>query len=113
VSLIGHIGQDPEIRKFESNKQKATFSLATTELYKDAKGQKGQNTQWHNIVAWDHMAEVVAKFCNKGTEVSVEGKLVNRSYEDKEGKTRYVTEVVISDLMLLKSRKDARIGEEV
>ena len=106
VNLIGHLGQNPEIKKFDNNKQKASFSVATTEFYKDAKGNKASSTQWHNLVAWDHMAEIAEKHLSKGSEVSIEGKLTSRSYEDKEGKTRYITEVVVNEILLIKSRKE-------
>jgi single-strand DNA-binding protein len=101
VVLIGHLGANPETKKLESGKEVARFSLATTESYKNDKGEKVSETQWHNIVAWGKVAEIAGKFLEKGKEVAVEGRLVTRNYDDKEGVKRYVTEVVLSDLLLI------------
>ena len=88
VQLIGNLGQDPEIRTFDSGKAVARFSLATTETYRDASGKKITDTQWHNLVAWDNLAKIVEKYLIKGSEVAVEGKLTHRAYDDKDGKKR-------------------------
>ncbi len=101
VQLIGHVGNDPEIVNLESGKKLAKFSVATNESYKNAKGEKITDTQWHNIVAWGKTAELVENYVPKGKEVGIEGKLTSRSYEDKEGNKRYVTEVVCHELLLL------------
>lgn len=101
VQLIGHVGNTPEIITMESGKKLAKFSIATNETYKNAKGEKIQDTQWHNIVAWGKTAELVESYVPKGKEIGVEGKLTSRTYEDKEGKKRYVTEVVCNELLLL------------
>ena len=101
VQLIGNVGNEPEITTLESGKKVAKFSIATNESYKDSKGEKVTNTQWHNIVAWGKIAEIVEKYVGKGKEVALEGKLTSRSYETKEGEKRYVTEVVIDEILLL------------
>ncbi|MGJ8551040.1 single-stranded DNA-binding protein [Winogradskyella wichelsiae] len=101
VQLIGNLGNDPEITNFESGKRLAKFSVATNETYKNAKGEKVTDTQWHNVVAWGKTAEVVEKFVTKGKEVAIEGKLTSRSWEDKDGVKRYITEIVCSELLML------------
>ncbi|MAX69821.1 MAG: single-stranded DNA-binding protein [Flavobacteriaceae bacterium] len=101
VQLIGHLGKDPEIINLESGKMLAKFSLATNESYKNAHGEKVTDTQWHNIVAWGKTAQIVEKFVSKGKEVAIEGKLTTRSWEDKDGMKRYVTEVVCNELLML------------
>lgn len=85
VQLIGHVGNDPEIVNLESGKKLAKFSIATNESYKNAKGEKVTDTQWHNIVAWGKTADLVENYVPKGKEVGIEGKLTSRSYEDKDG----------------------------
>ena len=101
VQLIGHVGNDPEIVNLESGKKLAKFSVATNESYKNAKGEKITDTQWHNIIAWGKTAELIENYVPKGKEVGIEGKLTSRSYEDKEGIKRYVTEVVCNEILLL------------
>ena len=106
VQLIGNVGNEPEITNLESGKKVAKFSIATNESYKDSKGEKVTNTQWHNIVAWGKIAEIVEKYVGKGKEVALKGKLTSRSYETKEGEKRYVTEVVIDEILLLGIKGD-------
>ncbi|WP_034060815.1 single-stranded DNA-binding protein [Lacinutrix jangbogonensis] len=101
VQLIGNLGQDPEIINLESGKKLAKFSLATNETYKNAEGEKVTQTDWHNLIAWNKTAEIVEKYVTKGKEIAIEGKLTNRSYETKEGEKRYVTEVVVNELLML------------
>ncbi|WP_369998792.1 single-stranded DNA-binding protein [Winogradskyella sp.] len=101
VQLIGNLGNDPEIINLESGKTLAKFSIATNESYKNAQGDKITDTQWHNIVAWGKTAQIVEKFVTKGKEVAIEGKLTTRSWEDKDGMKRYITEVVCSELLML------------
>jgi len=101
VQLIGNLGNAPEIITLESGKKLAKFSLATNENYKNAKGEKVTDTQWHNIVAWNKTAEIIEKYLEKGNEVAIEGKLTSRSYETKEGDKRYVTEIVCNELLML------------
>jgi single-strand DNA-binding protein len=86
VQLIGNLGNAPEVKTFDSGKKMARFSVATSESYRNAKGEKVTETQWHNLVAWGKVADIAEKFLTKGKEVAIEGKLINRSYEDKEGK---------------------------
>ena len=101
VQLIGNLGNDPEIINLESGKTLAKFSIATNESYKNAKGEKVTDTQWHNIVAWGKTAEIIEKYVTKGKEVAIEGKLTSRSYETKEGEKRYITEVVCNEILML------------
>jgi len=101
VQLIGNLGNAPEIITLESGKKLAKFSIATNESYKNAQGEKITDTQWHNLVAWNKTAEIVEKYLEKGKEVAIEGKLTSRSYDDKEGTKLYITEVVVSELLLL------------
>ncbi|MDG1394522.1 MAG: single-stranded DNA-binding protein [Flavobacteriaceae bacterium] len=100
VQLIGNLGNDPEIITLESGKKLAKFSLATNENYKDANGDKQTKTDWHNIVAWNKTADIIEKYVTKGKEIAIEGKLTNRSYETKEGEKRYITEVVVNEVLM-------------
>ena len=106
VQLIGNVGNAPEIRNLDSGKKVASFSLATNEFYKNSKGEKVQNSQWHNIVAWGKIAEIVEQYSGKGKEIAIEGKLTSRSYETTEGDKRYVTEIVASEILLLGNTKN-------
>ena len=101
VQLIGNLGNNPEIVTLESGKKLAKFTIATNEIYKNSKGEKVKETQWHNIVAWNKTAEIVEKYLSKGNEVALEGKLTSRSYEDKEGVKKYITEIVVNELLML------------
>ena len=101
VQLIGNLGKDPEIVQLENGGKLAKFSLATNETYKNNKGERITETQWHNIVAWGKLAEIVENYLTKGKEVAVEGKLTHRSYENQDGEKRYITEVKCNELMML------------
>lgn len=101
VSLIGRLGAKPELVKFDSGKSLARFSLATNENYKSKTGEWVENTQWHNITVWGKTAEVVSNLLDKGTEVLIEGKLIHKSYESKNGEKRYGTEIEMNDFLLL------------
>lgn len=101
VQLIGHLGNTPEIINLESGKKLAKFSLATNETYQTAKGETVKETQWHNLVAWGKTADIIAKYVQKGNEIAIEGKLVSRSYDDKNGNKKYVTEIVVNELLML------------
>ncbi|MCS6795790.1 MAG: single-stranded DNA-binding protein [Raineya sp.] len=101
VILIGNVGKDPDIISFE-NSRKATFPLATSEKYKDREGKSVEKTEWHNIVFWGPVVDVIEKYVRKGKQVFIEGKLATRSYE-KDGQTRYITEVIGQNLTLLGS----------
>ncbi len=100
VQLIGHVGSDPEVKTFEGGKV-ANLNIATNDSYTNKKGEKVEQTEWNRLVAWDKNAEIIEKFVTKGKEIAIEGKLTSRSYDDKEGNKRYITEVVVNDIMLL------------
>lgn len=104
VQLVGNLGQNPEVRTTESGKKLARFSVATNESYKNASGEWAKDTQWHNLVAWGKTAELVEKKLQKGNEVIVEGKLVHREYTDKTGIKRKVSEVQVSELIMLEKK---------
>ena len=101
VQLIGNVGNAPEIFNLESGRKMARFSMATNEHYKNSKGEKVEDTQWHNIIAWGKTAELIENYAPKGKEIGVEGKLTSRSYEDKDGIKRYITEIVCNEVLLL------------
>lgn len=104
VQLIGNLGMDPEVTVLESGKKLAKMSVATHETYRNAAGDRIRETNWHNIIAWGKRAELVEKYLKKGSEIALEGKLMTRSYNDKEGKKRYITEIVLSEIMVLGSK---------
>ena len=104
VHLIGRLGKDPEIKTYNDRKR-ATFSLATTDTYKNQKGEKMEDTQWHNVVIWGKLAGVVEKYVKKGDEIAVEGKLVHRAFESN-GEKKYITEVDVNDMLMLGNKKD-------
>ena len=108
VILVGNLGKDPEVRYLENGRAVANFSLATSETYKNKAGERVTNTEWHNVVLWTPLAEIAERFLHKGSQVYIEGKITNRSYEDKEGNTRYVTEIVGREMTLLGSRSEGR-----
>lgn len=101
VQLIGNLGNNPEIKTLDGGKKLARFSIATNESYRNAKGEKITETQWHNLVAWGKTAEVAERYLSKGSEVAIEGKLTNRSYNDKEGNKKYITEVQVNEILML------------
>lgn len=101
VQLIGHLGAKVDLKQLESGKYLGHVSLATNENYKSQKGDRVEETIWHNLVIWDKPAENLAKYTDKGSEIAVEGKLTNRSYTDKNGDKKFITEVVVSDFLLL------------
>ncbi len=106
VQLIGSLGQDPEIKTFDNGKM-ARFSMATNEVYRNKQGEKITETQWHNVVAWGNTATILEKYVRKGDKVGIEGKLVTRQWEDKDGQKRYITEVVANDVLMLSQKKSA------
>lgn len=108
VSLIGRLGAQPEVVKFDSGRTLARFSLATNESYKNKDGEWQEQTQWHNITAWGKTADLIGKLLNKGQEVVVEGRLVNNSYETKDGEKRYGTTVEINEFLLLAPKQDEK-----
>ena len=101
VQLIGHVGQEPEIKTFDGGKKVANITIATNESYTNSKGEKVENTEWHRITAWGKVAEIIEKYVIKGKEIAIEGKLTHRSYDDKDGNKRYITEIVANELLLL------------
>lgn len=106
VQLIGNLGMDPEVKILESGKSLARISLATHESYRNSSGDKVKETQWHNLVAWGKTAEFVKKYLKKGNEIAVEGKILSRSYQDKEGNKRYVTEILVNELLILGPKRE-------
>ena len=104
VQLIGRLGKDPEVKVF-GDKKKATFSIATSDSYKNQKGEKVEDTQWHNVVIWGSLAGVAEKYLKKGSEVCVEGKLVHRNFETPTGEKKYFTEISVNDLLMLGSKQ--------
>jgi single-strand DNA-binding protein len=110
--LIGNLGRDPELRYTPSGKAVATFPLATTERWTTQEGQKNESTTWHNIVAWGRQAEVIKEYLAKGRQVYVEGRIVNRSYDDKEGNKRYVSEIVVQNFQFVGGRGAAATDEK-
>lgn len=103
VQLIGNLGVNPEVKEFDGGKKLAKFSLATNENYKNAKGEKITDTQWHNLIAWGNTANYIEKFLKKGMEVAIDGKLINSNYTDKNGVKKYVTEIQINEVLILKN----------
>jgi single-strand DNA-binding protein len=101
VQLIGHVGQDPEVKNLEGGKKLANLSIATNEVYYKENGDKVEKTEWHRVTAWGKTAEIIEKYVTKGKEVAIEGKLTHRSYDDKDGVKRFITEVVANELLLL------------
>jgi single-strand DNA-binding protein len=101
VILVGNLGKDPELRYTASGTAVATFSLATTERYKDRDGGQQEKTEWHNVVAWRQLAEICGKYLHKGKQVYIEGKIQTRSYDDRDGNKRYITEIVADQMQML------------
>jgi len=104
VQLIGNIGMNPEIKTLDGGKKLAKMSIATNESYKNSKGERVTETQWHNLIAWGKTAEIIEKYLQKGSEVAVEGKLIHRNYTDKDGEKRYVTEIEVNELLMIGSK---------
>ncbi|HEX9875003.1 MAG TPA: single-stranded DNA-binding protein [Deferrimonas sp.] len=107
VILVGNLGKDPELRYTPAGAAVATFSLATSERYKDKQGQMQEKTEWHNVVAWRQLAEICGKFLHKGKQVYIEGKIQTRSYDDRDGNKKYITEIVADQMQML-----GRAGDE-
>lgn len=111
VRLLGNLGMDPELKQTESGKKLVRFSLATNESYRNASGDKITETQWFNLIAWGRVAELAGKYLKKGSEVCIEGKLINRNYTDKEGVRRYATEIQVGEILFLGGSKSASTVE--
>ena len=101
VQLIGHVGQEPEVKTFDGGKKVANITIATNDYYINDKGEKIENTEWHRVTAWGKTADIIEKYVTKGKEIAIEGKLAHRSYDDKNGEKRYVTDVVANEILLL------------
>ncbi len=101
VRLIGHVGEDPKVKKLDSGKTVANLTIATNEIYRDSKGVKQSETTWHRLVAWEKQAGIIESYVKKGSEIAIEGKLTNRSYDDKNGEKQYITEIVVTEILLL------------
>lgn len=99
--LVGHLGKDPELRYTPTGTPVCTFSLATSERYKDREGQQQEKTEWHNIVAWRGLAEICGKYLTKGKQIYLEGKITSRSYDDRDGVKRYITEIIADQMQML------------
>jgi single-strand DNA-binding protein len=104
VRLIGNLGDAPKVRQFESGRKVANFSVATNETFVDSGGNRKSETTWHKLVAYGKTANIAEKYLQKGSEVAIEGKLTNRSYDDKNGDTHYVTEIVVNSMMMLDNK---------
>ena len=101
VQLIGHVGQEPEVKTFGEGKKVANITLATNDYYTNDKGEKVEQTEWHKVAAWGKPAGIIEKYVTKGKEVAIEGKLINRSYNDKECNKKYITEIQVNELLML------------
>lgn len=113
ATLIGRLGADPEIRHTQSGTPVATFQIATNERWKDGNGETQERTEWHRIVAWNQLAEICEKYLNKGKLVYIEGPIRTREYEDKDGNTRRITEIVARNMQMLDRAGDGNKAEDV
>ncbi len=111
VILLGNLGKDPEVRVFEGGTKKASFTLATGETFLDKNGQRQDRTEWHNVVFWGNIVDVIEKYLKKGSQLYLEGRITTRSYDDKEGQKRYITEIVGSNMTLLGGKPSGSGGE--
>ncbi len=105
VRLVGNLGADPEVRSFDNDRKLAKMSLATKESYKNDKGERITDTQWHNLVLWGAQAKMAEEFLKKGDEIAVEGRLSSRSYVDKDGNKKYFTEIVVNEFLKVGMKK--------
>lgn len=105
VRLLGNLGANPELRELPSGKKLARINLATSESYKDAEGNKVTETQWHNLVAWGKTAEYASKYLTKGSKIAIEGKLINKNFNDKDGNKRYLTEIYVNEILNVSSKE--------
>lgn len=106
VQLIGNLGMDPEVKQIANGNKMARFSLATTETYKNQKGEKVTETQWHNVIIWGGLAEVAEKYLKKGKQVAVEGRLETNTYDDKDGNRKFFTQINVNDLVMLDGKNN-------
>ena len=112
VTLIGNLGKDPEIKEFEGGRKLAKFSLATTENYKNETGDRISETSWHNVLAWNGLATIAERYLKKGNEVAVEGRISYRDWEDKDGVKKYFTEIILSQIHLLRNGTPGVLSEK-
>ncbi len=105
VRLVGNLGMDPEVKSFDNNRKLAKISLAIHETYKNDKGEKVSDTQWHNLVLWNMQAKFAEEYLKKGDEIAIEGKLASRSYIDKDGNKKFATEIVVNEFMKVGTKK--------
>jgi single-strand DNA-binding protein len=105
VRLVGNLGMDPEVKSFDNNRKLAKIAIATNETYKNDKGEKITDTQWHNLILWGAQAKLAEDLLKKGDEIAIEGKLASRSYVDKDGVKRYITEIVVNDFLKIGLKK--------
>jgi single-strand DNA-binding protein len=101
VQLIGNVGNDPEIQTLENGNKLVYLNIATNDRFTDEKGERVEQTEWHRVIAWGKIAEIIEKYVAKGKEIGVEGKLTHRSYEDKNGEKKFITEVMVNEILLL------------
>lgn len=111
VLLIGHLGQDPELRYTTNNTPVASFSVATNESYKGSDGAQVDKTEWHNIIVWRKLAELAQQYLKKGSKIYLEGKITTRSYE-KDGQKKYITEIIADSFLMLDSKGGNGAGEK-
>ena len=111
VRLIGRLGDDPKVRKLGNGKTVVNFSMATSEVYRDSERNKKSETTWHRLVAWGQPAAVAEKYLKKGSEVAVEGKLTNRSWDGKDGEKHYMTEINVNSLLMLDRNNENKAGK--
>jgi single-strand DNA-binding protein len=110
VILVGNLGKDPELRYTPSGTAVCTFSLATSERFKNKQGEQQERTEWHNIVVWAGLAEICGKYLTKGKQIYIEGRIQNRSYDDRDGNKRYITEIVANEMQMLSRAGDQQGG---
>ncbi len=112
VILVGNLGKDPEVRQTSNGVAMVTFTLATSEKFKDKAGEMQERTEWHNIVVWGPLAETCGKYLHKGKQIYCEGRIQSRSYDDRDGNKRYVSEIVINSMQMLGKRSDEVISSQ-
>lgn len=110
VQLIGNLGNTPEVKTTISGKKMARFTIATHETYKNLKGERITETQWHQLIAWGKVADIAEKYLQKGKEVAIEGKLINRQYENKNGERKFITEIQVQEMLLLSGNRSTAIS---
>lgn len=110
VILVGNVGKDPETRYLDENTAVCKFSMATSEVYRNREGEKVTQTEWHNVVLWRGLAQVAEKYVKKGSQLYIEGRIKTRSYDDKDGNKRYITEIVGDNMQMLGRKSDENQG---